>query len=637
MKDTFLQQLAFTCANCGNQQRFVPSASIQPCSGCRGTRWILGNDTKLFDWKQSLTVVRRTDRAQLAQIVRSEMLTLDSADAEPLVDALRQVKLAGWEAALDAQECGHPMALRSDDGKCTACVWDREMARKVQEQKQRADIFSAEIDTWMKKCSQAEADAKTLVRDVEGAVEELAESQNRVAELEKLVGLLKEQQEKKETQDGRVKALEDQLAASNREIEGLEAQISQVRREARDKLVAVLVQEDKVASGLKEAKLKLEEKNAQLQGRLGEILAERDDLQDKFDASVAHTIEMKRGYELMIEGAANAKIAVDDENKALRAELEQARRDYAAAKKLNDESWLGKDRVVEMDAAIKRLERELAAANGELERLRREAEKPPEKKPKKVGDSERELAAARKEIAALKKQINESWLNKDSVLALDREKKRLEHALTVANDSLAAATKVRDDYETLRQRAADLEQKTAKLESDLDAANRGAMALMKDRDEAAIYRDRAIEVEIQNERLLRDAEIAKGVADAATKERDAMALRMANTLEVERENEALVRERDEALETIRRLTKERDETAPYREHAIQLELEKGGLLRKVEVAAANIETLAGERDAALEIAAKVQPLEAEKRELERRLSAANAQLNSIREKLGVTA
>src|SRR3954464_3701218 len=95
---------AFTCAGCGHLDRFRPSAP-HPCPGCGQARWILGLDSKLFEWKAGLATLRRSDRGQIAKVILGEMATLPDDPSDPIAVALSEVRKSGFDEAAEIQQC----------------------------------------------------------------------------------------------------------------------------------------------------------------------------------------------------------------------------------------------------------------------------------------------------------------------------------------------------------------------------------------------------------------------------------------------------------------------------------------------------------------------------------------------------
>jgi hypothetical protein len=169
---------AFTCAECGHVARFKPSKP-RPC-GCGGSRWILGADSKVFDWKRQLSGLHK--REHLATAVRAFIPAMAGEPEDPLFQAVVEVHAAGYAAASDLRGCGHAFGDMRPEG-CLACAREAAVREEMEREKERADGFSAEIGNWIEKAKVASNDVGRLTESVAALTAELASAKAKAAEV----------------------------------------------------------------------------------------------------------------------------------------------------------------------------------------------------------------------------------------------------------------------------------------------------------------------------------------------------------------------------------------------------------------------------------------------------------------------
>lgn len=512
-----LLQQAFTCANCGELARFRPN-NPHPCAGCGGTRWILGSDTKLFDWKASLTTVRRNDRPQIAGVIRKLSATLAVDTDDPIVAALVEVERGGYEAAQQPQECGHPVAAADAQG-CASCRREQAWRDQAAEQKERADAVSAEIDSWMKKTATAEAGATSMSATVVKTCEELVAARERIAEMEPAEAERQRLAEQADRDSSTITMLESECESLRREVEGMDAASARARRaeESLEGIESLLAEAIADTERLRAEKAAAERRVNELGERVEKHAQEIAAVTERADAMLAHVIEMKRTHETLIEATAARRAELEDENKALAAEVAGLNRDNAALNKELNEGWLRRGRVVEMEAEAERLTHDLTVARDDLAAKSKADAAPKVSDDAAIAANEAlalELQAAKKDAATLRKELADSWLRKDRIVELEAANRRAALALGAANDELSALRAKADEAAALKARLAESDATNERLVAEIEAETKAVAVLRKETDESWLRKDRMVELEAGNERLDHDLTVA--LDDAAT-------------------------------------------------------------------------------------------------------------------------
>jgi myosin heavy subunit len=636
-RETKLLELRpFTCANDGNVAWFNPR-DPNPCVECHETRWILGIDTKLFEWKASLATER--PREQVAALIRKTVATLLADPDDPIIAALVDVQNSGFVAAAELQECGHSKGdLR--DGACIACQKESALTADIDNQRTRADSLVAELDRSSRSAAASAVAEKSALARMESVTEELGRANQRVELLLGAESELLRVSEQAEMAAARNLMLDQEVASLRRELEGMDAALAQARK-SESALIGVNSALDDALCQLADARRAREtaEKKAQELSRRIETLDQAcAQAKEKIDAGVAHVIEMKQTHETLIEHAAKARIRLDDENKELRTAAAGLERERDALKKEQDEGWLRKDRIVELETTSDRLGRQLETALAELTVLRNEQAVSIERKNLVLqfqADNEqlaRDVGNARADTAAKQKQLDELWLSKDLVVQLEGDKARLTRELEAATAEMARLA----EKGPVQVRVADPDVLAANdaLARELAAAKKKSASLRKEIDEGWLGKDRVIELERTVKRLTGELNVATTEISALTKERDD-ALRSATRLaELEGENLDLLRRAELATRNEAILRKELSEGWLGKDRVVELEADTARLSREIAAANAEIGALGRERDAGAVAMEKLAAAEDANARLVRQLAAANGQLDAIREKLG---
>lgn len=287
---------AFTCAECGVASRFAPDKP-HPCAGCGKTRWILGVNVKLSEWKAALATLRRSDRSQIAEMIRRESGALAADTEDPITIALLDVQQSGYAAASDLQECGHPLAARRD-GVCASCQREREIIYTLEQEKLRADSVAVEIGTWMQKADAAGAALSGMTAkmeltqaDFENALAKIAEMEPAAAKCEKLTdqlaAVLSTLADSDRERTVLQRDLEGMFAATARAVKAESA-----RAVSESRLADALSENAELRRAKDEGERQLRDMNLDVK-RHGEKIK---DLGGKLDGGIAHVLEMKRTH-----------------------------------------------------------------------------------------------------------------------------------------------------------------------------------------------------------------------------------------------------------------------------------------------------------------------------------------------------
>jgi len=580
-------QQAFTCANCGELSRFRPN-NPHPC-GCGGTRWILGSDTKLFDWKANLATVRRGDRPQIAGVIRKLSATLAVESDDPIVAALVEVERGGFEAAQQPQECGHPLAA-VDSGGCASCRRERALRDQVAEEKERADAVSAEIGTWMKKVAAAEASAASMSATVVKTCEELVAARESIAEMEPAEAERQRLAEQGERDSSKITMLESECESLRREVEGMDAASARAKRaeESLEGIESLLAEALADAERLRAEKAAAERRVNELGERVERHAQEIKAVVERADAMQAHVIEMKQTHETLIEATAARRAELEDENKAMTAEVARLNRDNAALNKELNEGWLRRGRVVELEGEVDRLVRELTVARDDVAAKSKDAAPEVTEDAAAIASANetltRELQAAKNEAAALRKQLDESWLGKDRIVALEAANRRVGLELEAARAELPALREKADEADALKAKLLETEAANERLAGELDAETKAAASLRKEIDESWLRKDRVVELEAGNERLDHDLIVARDDVATLTRglavaQEDVAALRKQVADDEVREGK--MREMEASNERLRKQVAEGDLQA---EKMRELEAANERMVRELEAA-----------------------------------------------------